>query len=217
MTFQQIKHHPDIVTYLQASDAVLTEIGYTEHGLTHASRTAAISRQILQKLGYDARTCELARIAGYTHDIGNLVNRQDHAQSGAVMMFGLLQKLEFPAQEIAQITCAIGHHDEKTAAPVSPIAAALILADKSDVRRRRVRDHAKVQDIHDRVNYAARSAVMRVEEEQRHIILRLNIDTQICPVMDYFEIFLDRMVLCRKSATYLQCDFELIINDTRLL
>lgn len=216
--FEDIKNNEEINEYIQQSNEVLGAIGYTEHGFAHCKRTADISARILRKLGYDERTCELAQIAGYMHDIGNMINRVDHAQSSALMAFGILQRLGFPPDEIAKVTSAIGHHDEKTAAAVNPIAAALILADKSDVRRNRVRDKETIlTDIHDRVNFAARKADLKIVKEEKMIKLSLEIDTEICPVMEYFEIFLDRMVLCKKAAYYLDYNFELTINDTRLL
>ncbi|MCL1896525.1 MAG: HD domain-containing protein [Clostridiales bacterium] len=217
LDFESIRGCAEIAACIRTSDSVMREIGYTEHGLAHAGRTAGEAGKLLRALGYDARSCELARIAGYSHDIGNHINRSDHAQSGAILLYGILRRLDFPFEEITQVTAAVGHHDERTAAAVNPIAAALILADKSDVRRSRVREGAMLDDIHNRVNYAVRASVLTVEAEKRMIVLTLQIDTEICPVMDYFEIFLDRMVLCRKSADYLHCDFELIINDTRLL
>jgi len=218
ITFEDIKNDAEINEYIMQSNEVLGAIGYTEHGFAHCKRTADISARILRKIGYDERTCELAQIAGYMHDIGNMVNRIAHAQSSAIMAFGILQKLGFPPDEIAKVTSAIGHHDEKTAAAVNPIAAALILADKSDVRRTRVRDKGTVlTDIHDRVNFAVRKADLKIIKEDKLLTLSLEIDTDICPVMEYFEIFLDRMVLCKKAAYYLNYNFELIINDTRLL
>lgn len=218
LTFEEIREDEEIKAYIQKSNEVLGAIGFTEHGFAHCMRTADISSRILQELGYDARTCELAKIAGYMHDIGNMVNRSGHAQSSALLSFNILHRKGFSINEIAQITSAIGHHDEKTAAAVSPIAAALILADKSDVRRSRVRDKdTVVKDIHDRVNYAARSADLAINIEKKLILLTLIIDTDICPVMEYFEIFLERMVLCKKAAGFLGFNFELIINDTRLL
>ena len=173
---------------------------------------------ILETLGYSERECELAKIAGLLHDTGNTINRTDHAQSGAFLAFELLRARNFPVEDVIAVATAIGHHDDKTAAPVTPVAAALILADKSDVRTTRVRNKSTVySDIHDRVNYAVFGSKLNVKKEEKLIILELSIDTLICPVMEYFEIFLDRMVLCKKSAAFLNCDFELIINDTRLL
>jgi len=217
-SFEEIHKDAEINEYIKQSNEVLGAIGYTEHGFAHCKRTADISARILRKLGYDERTCELAQIAGYMHDIGNVVNRVAHAQSSALMTFGILHRLEFTSDEIAKVTSAIGHHDEKTAAAVNPIAAALILADKSDVRRTRVRDKETVlTDIHDRVNFAVRKSDLKIATDEKMIKLLLEIDTEICPVMEYFEIFLDRMVLCKKAAYYLDYNFELMINDTRLL
>lgn len=217
-SYENLKKDEEIIAYIKAANDVLGEIGYTEHGLAHAVKTGTDASRILETLGYGERTCELAKIAGLMHDIGNTVNRCDHAQSGAFLAFELLRARNFPVSEVIAVTTAIGHHDEKTAAPVTPLAAALILADKSDVRTTRVRSRKTVKtDIHDRVNYAVFSSELEVDSEEKMICLTLKINTEICPVMEYFEIFLERMVLCKKSAAYLGCDFELIINDTRLL
>lgn len=198
LTFEEIRKNPEIKTYIERSNEVLGAVGFTEHGFPHALRTSDIASRILRELGYDARTCELAQIAGYMHDIGNLVNRHYHAQNGACLAFQILSRLGFSPDETAQIVSAIGHHDEKTAAAVSPIAAALILADKSDVRRSRVRNQETVSsDIHDRVNFAVQKAELKIDTEEKTIVLRMKIDTEICAVMDYFEIFLDRMMLCK--------------------
>ena len=188
--------------------------------------SAASAYMILTTLGYEQRTCELAEIAAYMHDIGNVINRIDHAQSGAVMAFRLLDNLGMPANEISLIVSAIGNHDEGTAAPVTPIAAALIIADKSDVRRSRVRsaDGAFVpttenlaKDIHDRVNYAVEKSSLYFSEDKKEIILDLDIDQKISSIMEYFEIFLDRMKLCRRAAEFLGVQFRLKINDAILL
>ena len=218
VTFEEIWKSEEVNAYIQNGNDNLGVIGFTEHGLAHAKRSSDVARQILQSLGYDARTCELAAIAGYMHDIGNVVNRSDHAQSGALMAFTILNKLQMDPAEIALVVAAIGNHDEGTAAAVNPIAAALILSDKSDVRRSRVRDKGTVAaDIHDRVNYAVERSAMEIDPENRTAVLNIVIDTTICPVMEYFEIFLTRMVLCRQAAQFLNLQFELIINDTRLL
>ena len=218
LTFEEIRKNPEIKTYIERSNEVLGAVGFTEHGFPHALRTSDIASRILRELGYDARTCELAQIAGYMHDIGNLVNRHYHAQNGACLAFQILSRLGFSPDETAQIVSAIGHHDEKTAAAVSPIAAALILADKSDVRRSRVRNQETVSsDIHDRVNFAVQKAELKIDTEEKTIILRMKIDTEICAVMDYFEIFLGRMILCRKAAERLGLQFKLIINDQPLI
>jgi metal-dependent HD superfamily phosphatase/phosphodiesterase len=218
ITFEDITKNEEINTYIKSGNEILGVIGYTEHGFAHAHRSANYSSNILKSLSYDKRTCELAAIAGYMHDIGNVVNRIDHAQSGALMAFTILTKMGMEPVEIAQVVSAIGNHDESTAAAVNPIAAALILSDKGDVRRTRVRDKETVKlDIHDRVNYAVERASMDIDAEQKTATLALTIDTEICPVMEYFEIFLTRMVLCRKAADYLGLLFELVINGTRLL
>ncbi len=218
VSFENLRKDGEILAFIEMANRVLGEIGYTEHGLAHAVKTGEDASRILSSLGYDEHMCELAKIAGLLHDTGNAVNRCDHAQSGAFLAFELLRARGFDYKDVLEITTAIGHHDEKTAAPVTPVAAALILADKSDVRTSRVRSRDTVyNDIHDRVNYAVFSSELDVDREKRMIVLTLKIDTLVCPVMEYFEIFLERMVLCKKSAAFLGCDFELIINDTRLL
>ena len=179
---------------------------------------AANARYILEKLGYSQRTVELVQIAAYLHDIGNLVNRADHSQSGAVMAFRILDKLGMDAEEIADIVTAIGNHDEGTGRPVSPMAAALILADKSDVRRSRVRNQEESKfDIHDRVNYSVRESELAIDEDRTVIWLKLTVDTTYGSVMDYFEIFMGRMLLCRKAAETLGLQFRLMINDQALI
>ena len=218
MTFEQIKKDPAIRTYIKRADEALLSLGYTEHSFAHVTHVAVTAGEILDTLGYDAREGELARIAGYLHDIGNLVNRIDHSQSGAVMAFRILDRLGFPADEIATVVTAIGNHDEGTGVPVSPIAAALILADKSDVRRTRVRNSdASAFDIHDRVNYSVMQSNLRINDERTEILLALKIDTAIGSVMDYFEIFLERMLLCRRAAEKLGLRFKLTINDQALM
>lgn len=216
--FENIKKDQEIKTYIEKGNAVLGAIGFTEHSFPHAMRTAVLASRILEELGYDERLCELAKMAGYMHDIGNIVNRHNHAQSGALLASQILHRMAFPAEEIVEIVTAIGHHDEPTAAPVTPMTAALILADKSDVRRTRVRrDKREAFDIHDRVNYAVHKSELRLDRENRSIRLKITIDTQQCAVMDYFEIFLERMLLCRKSAEAIGLTFELLINQTKLL
>lgn len=218
ITFDDILKNEEIKAYIENGNHNLGEIGFTEHGFPHARRSAYYAGMILETLGFEPRTCELARIAGYMHDIGNVVNRTNHAHSGALMAFDILNRLGMPPREVAQVAAAIGNHDEGTAAAVSPIAAALILSDKGDVRRTRVRDKKSVDvDIHDRVNYAVEHASTEMDMSRKTVTLNLSIDTAICPVMEYFEIFMTRMVLCRQAALYLGLQFELIINDTRLL
>lgn len=218
MTYKQIRENEAIRCYIEKADDSLKALGYTEHSFQHVSAAAKKAGYILSTLGYDERTVELSMIAAYLHDIGNLVNRIDHSQSGAVMAFRILDKLGFPAEEIAVIVTAIGNHDEGTGVPVSPVAAALILADKSDVRRNRVRnDDISTFDIHDRVNYSVTSTALEINDEHTQIELRLSIDTKYSTVMDYFEIFMQRMLLCRKAAEKLGLQFKLIINNQQLL
>ena len=208
----------EVRAYIRQGNDNLGVIGFTEHGFAHAKRSSDTAREILTALGYPERTCQLAAIAGYMHDIGNTVNRVDHAHSGALMAFTILTKLGMSPQETGLICSAIGHHDERTAFPVNPVAAALILSDKSDVRRSQVRKDAELEeDIHDRVNYAVEDSRLQIDPQGKLLIFHLTIDTKICPVMEYFEIFMDRMVLCRKAAQTLGLQFELIINGTRLL
>ncbi len=218
VTPEDIFSNKEVHSYIECGNNCLEAIGFTEHGFAHAKRSSNYARDILAALGYPERTCQLAAIAGYLHDIGNTVNRADHAHSGALMAFTLLNKLAMPPDEIALVCSAIGHHDEKTAYPVNAVAAALILSDKSDVRRTRVRKNAVLTaDIHDRVNYAVENTKLEIDPEKKVCLFNITIATEICPVMEYFEIFLDRMVLCRKAAQTLGLQFELIINNTRLL
>lgn len=218
MTFNDIKKCPEIRTYIKQADASLEAMGYTEHSFAHGTKCAEVAGKLLTELGYSEHEVELAKIAGFMHDIGNVINRVDHAQSGAVMAFRLLDKMGMPPEDIAAVITAIGNHDESTAFPVNAIAAALIIADKTDVRRSRVRNKETIYtDIHDRVNYAVEKADVCLDKENRTLTLVLSIDTQICPVMDYFEIFLERMLLSRKAAGYLGLDFKLNINGTAIL
>ena len=218
MTYNEIKKNKAIHNYIKAADASLGALGFTEHSFAHVTSVAEKAGYILDTLGYDERTVELVKIAGYLHDIGNLVNRIDHSQSGAVMAFRILDKLGFNSEEIADIVTAIGNHDEGTGVPVSEFAAALILADKSDVRRNRVRNEDETTfDIHDRVNYSVTSANLEISEDKKFIELSLTIDINYGSVMDYFEIFMERMILCRKAAEKLGLKFKLVINNQQLL
>lgn len=213
-----IKENQQIRTYIQKADETLEAMGYTEHAFAHVTRAAHFAQKVLLELGYPERLCELAWIAGYMHDIGNVVNRIDHAQSGALMAFRLLDNMGMDAEEIAMVCSAIGNHDENTAFPVNPIAAALILADKTDVRRTRVRNQdMSTFDIHDRVNYAVEKARTELSEDKKSVILTLEIDTGMSPVINYFEIFLDRMLLCRKAAEKLGLQFNLVVNGQQVL
>lgn len=218
MTYQEIKENEEINTYIRQADSTLSALGYTEHSFAHVTLVAEKAGYILSSLGYPLRTVELAKIAAYLHDIGNLVNRVAHSQSGAIMAFRILDHLGFPPDEIGQIVSAIGNHDEGTGVPVSPLAAALILADKSDVRRNRVRNQDESTfDIHDRVNYSVRKAELKINGAHTIIKLKLTVDTRYGSVMDYFEIFLQRMILCRKAAEKLGLQFKLMINEQQLI
>ena len=218
LTFEQIKTNPAIRTYIQRADESLVALGYTEHSFAHVTMVAEMAGYIMDTLGYPARTAELARIAGFLHDIGNLVNRVEHSQSGAVMAFRILDKLNCDPEEIATIVTAIGNHDEGTGQPVNAVAAALILADKCDVRRSRVRNRDFATfDIHDRVNYSVRKSLLKIDGEEKVIRLELDIDTEYGSVMDYFEIFLQRMLLCRKAAESLGLQFRLTVNGQNLI
>ncbi|HEZ7989573.1 MAG TPA: HD domain-containing protein [Ruminococcus sp.] len=218
MTYQEIKKNEEINTYIRQADLALSALGFTEHSFAHVTLVAEKAGYILQTLGYPERTVELVKIAGYLHDIGNLVNRVEHSQSGAIMAFRILDHLNFPPDEIGQIVSAIGNHDEGTGVPVSALAAALILADKSDVRRNRVRNQDISNfDIHDRVNYSVTKSELKINESHTLIKLKLSVDTRYGSVMDYFEIFLQRMILCRKAAEKLGMQFKLMINEQQLM
>lgn len=218
VTYKYIKQNPDIMEYIRRADKTLEVMGYTEHSFPHVERVAAVSAMILETLGYDERTVELARIASMMHDIGNVINRIDHAQSGAVMAFRLLDNLSMPASEICSVIAAIGNHDEGTGMPLDPISAAMIIGDKTDVRRSRVRNHDLLTfDIHDRVNYAVEVSKVRFNDDNSSIILELQIDTEISSVMEYFEIFMNRMLLCRRASEFLGVHFEMMINGSKIL
>ena len=218
VTFEEIKNNEAINTYIRKADQTLSELGFTEHCFAHVGIVATNASYIMETLGYSEREVELVKIAAYLHDIGNLVNRVDHSQSGAVMAFRILDNLHMPAEEICDIVAAIGNHDEGTGRPISPMAAALILADKSDVRRSRVRNNDPATfDIHDRVNYSVKKAELKINENHTLIKLKLSVDTRYGSVMDYFEIFMNRMVLCRKAAERLGLQFKLMINEQQLI
>ena len=218
MNYQEIRKNEEINTYIDQADQTLIALGFTEHSFAHVTLVAEKAGYILSTLGYPERMVELVKIAGYLHDIGNLVNRVEHSQSGAIMAFRILDHLKFPPDEIGQIIAAIGNHDEGTGVPVSALAAALILADKSDVRRSRVRNQdVSTFDIHDRVNYSVTKSELKINEAHTLIKLKLSVDTHFSSVMDYFEIFLQRMILCRKAAGKLGLEFKLMINEQQLM
>ena len=216
--FADVKKDEAIREYIKSADSSLLALGFTEHSFAHVGKVAADAEMILKSLGYPERDIELVKIAAYLHDIGNLVNREEHSQSGAVMAFRILDNLGMPPSEIATIVTAIGNHDEGTGVPVNALSAALILADKSDVRRSRVRNTDVANfDIHDRVNYSVKSSRLVTNVEEKEICLELEIETKYSSVMDYFEIFLGRMILCRKAAEKLGMSFRLCINGQMLL
>ena len=218
ITLKDIKENKELDALIRGAQKQLNAIGYTEHGHRHISIVSKRAGDILEKLGYPERTVELTRIAGYMHDIGNCVNRVDHAHTGAILAYNILKEMGMPIEEITEIMMAIGNHDENTGTAVSDISAALILADKSDVHRDRVvNKNLSTFDIHDRVNYAVTNAELEIDEKERKIILNLTIDTNICPVLDYFEIFMQRTMMSKYAAKYLKVWFELVINGTKLL
>ena len=217
LTYNEIRKNKEINTLLERGNEVLGSLGYTDHSAAHAAKVADTAGQILEKLGYSSREAELSRIAGYMHDIGNSVNRCDHAHTGAVLGWQILRELGMPLKETAVIMSAVGNHDEKTGTAVDPISAALILADKTDVRRNRVRNKVKASfDAHDRVNYAVLSSSLVIQKEKKVIQMELELDDSMCSVMDYFEIFLERMLMCRRAAEVLGCRFKLTANGSKL-
>ncbi|MDO4482980.1 MAG: HD domain-containing protein [Clostridia bacterium] len=218
MTFEEIKHNETVRMLIEKADATLGTLGYTEHSFAHVGSVADRCGYILTTLGYPAELVEKARIAAWLHDIGNLINRVDHSQSGALMAFRLLDKMGMPMEDIADIAAAIGNHDEGNGMPVSPMAAALILADKSDVRRSRVRnDDKSTFDIHDRVNYSVTKTELKINEAHTLIKLKLTVDTHYSSAMDYFQIFMERMQLCQKAAESLGLHFQLMFNEQKMM
>ncbi len=218
VTYDALRRDAAINTYITRADESLSALGFTEHSFPHVCRVAELAGAALRTLGYGEREIELARIAAYLHDIGNLVNRTDHSQSGAVMAFRILDHMDMDAEDIATVVTAIGNHDEGTGVPVNAVAAALILADKSDVRRNRVRNRdIATFDIHDRVNYSVEHSALRILPEEKVALLELTVDTQFSSVMDFFEIFMKRMLLCRRAAERLGLRFQLTINGQQLI
>jgi len=218
ITYEQLRKNAEINTYITRADESLSALGFTEHSFPHVCRVAEMAGSILRDLGYGEHEIELTKIAAYLHDIGNLVNRTDHSQSGAVMAFRILDHMEMDPADIATVVTAIGNHDEGTGVPVNAVAAALILADKSDVRRNRVRNRdIATFDIHDRVNYSVEHSALYVLKEEKVALLELTVDTQFSSIMDYFEIFMKRMLLCRRAAERLGLKFQLTINGQQLM
>ena len=218
ITLEDVIKNEEVEALIKGAQKQLDSLGYTEHSHRHISIVSKRAGEILEKLGYPERTIELAKIAGYLHDIGNCVNRVDHAHSGAILAYNILKDMRMPVSERTEIMMAIGNHDENTGTAISDISAAIILADKSDVHRDRVTNmNLSTFDIHDRVNYAVTNADLDLNAQERKIILNLTIDTKLCPVLDYFEIFMDRTMMSKYAAKYLKIWFELVINGTKLL
>lgn len=218
VTFDDVVQNKEVEALIVGAQKQLDGLGYTEHSHRHLGIVSKRTEEILTKLGYDEHTIELGKIAGYLHDIGNCVNRHDHAHSGAIMAYNILKEMGMPVEDRTEIMMAIGNHDEETGTAISDISAALIIADKSDVHRNRVsKTNMSTFDIHDRVNYAVTNANLNVDSVNRIVTLNLTIDIQICPVLNYFEIFMQRTMMSKYAAKYLNVWFELIINDTKLL
>lgn len=218
MIYERLKNDEAVRAYIRRADESLLALGYTEHSFAHVTRVTEVVKYILSKLDYSEKNIDIGCAAAYMHDIGNLVNRVDHSQSGAIMAFRILDKMGVEPEDLATVITAIGNHDEGTGVPVNPIAAALILADKSDVRRSRVRNRdVSTFDIHDRVNYSVTSSELSIDDAKENVTLDITIDTEYSSVMEYFEIFLGRMVLCRRAAETLGLCFKLVINGQNIL
>lgn len=215
--YREVRKNKEINMLINKGNSVLEVLGFTDHSVQHAARVAARAGRILKALGYDKHDIELARVAGYMHDIGNCINRNDHAHSGAILVYDILKGLDLPLEDILTIVSAIGHHDEKTGTAVDPVSAALILADKTDVRRSRVQNPVKETfDIHDRVNYAVLSSKLEIIDDKKTLRVKLELDDNICSLMDYFEIFLERMIMCKRASEVLGCKFKLVANGSKL-
>lgn len=217
ITFKEIRDNEELQLLIENGNSVLKELGFTEHSRRHAAKVAQCAGKILKELGFKKHEIELAKAAGYMHDIGNSVNRHDHAHTGAVLAYGILKDMGMPLKDVLTVTTAIGNHDEATGTAVDVVSAALILADKTDVRRNRVQNQVIANfDIHDRVNYAALSSVLDVDKEKKNIRMTLELDDSMCSVMDYFEIFMERMIMCRRAAEVFGCQFKLTANGNKL-
>jgi metal-dependent HD superfamily phosphatase/phosphodiesterase len=218
ITWQDVRQNPEVKAYIQMADQAMEVIGYTEHGDRHARRVGKVAGRVLQELGFSEREVNLAIIAGYLHDIGNVINREAQAQTGALLAQGILSRMGMNPKDLAEVLAAIGNHHEEDGSPVSHISAALILSDKADVHSSRVRNPKFIKfDIHDRVNYSAKKSSLRIDKENKTITLALEIDTEISPVMEYFEIFMSRMLMSRRAAEFLGCSFHLMINGTGIV
>ena len=218
ITFEDVKNNEEFKIYVKKADELVQVLGYTDHSAGHTLKVAANASKILSTLGYDERTVELANISAYIHDIGSMINRKAHAHTGAIMAFSILTRMGMHPDEIAIITSAVGHHDEDTGNAISPVSAAVIIADKTDVRRSRVRNEDFTTfDIHDKVNYSVVESELKVFADKKYISLQMEVDTSICSVMDYFEIFLGRMVMCKRAAEFLGTNFGVTVNGMKLL
>ncbi|HET7236266.1 MAG TPA: phosphohydrolase [Actinomycetota bacterium] len=216
ITFEEIQQDPELSAFISAADRVMEGLGYTEHGFRHANLVGRIAYNVLTRTGFDTRTANLACIAGYLHDVGNMLARESHPQTGGLLVYHALRD-RMPSLDLAQVVSAIANHEEENGYAVSAVSAAVILADKSDVHRSRVRKSGQIEfDIHDRVNFAAEQSFLRVDSAAKTVSLELTIDTQISQVMEYFEIFLGRMQMCRRAAEILDCRFKLLINGAEL-
>lgn len=217
VTYDDIRNNEEINTLIAKGNSVLYAMGYTEHSAKHAAKVAAEAAKILEQIGADPHEIELARIAGYMHDIGNVVNRHDHAHHGAILAYGILKEMGMDLDDALIVTTAIGHHDEKTGTAIDKVSAALIIADKTDVRRNRVQSMSQATfDIHDRVNYAVLSSKVEIDNERKTIQMTMELDNAISSLMDYFEIFLDRMIMCKRAAEVLGYRFKLRANGSKL-
>ncbi|MCS7151593.1 MAG: HD domain-containing protein [Endomicrobia bacterium] len=218
VTVEDLKQNSIVRSFIEAANEYLGSIGYTEHGFRHVMLVSEVAGNILRLLGYPTRICELAEIAGYLHDIGNVINRRDHGQSSAILAMEILDSIGMPADEISMIISAIGNHEEEIGEPINPVSAALILADKSDVNKNRVRNPKMISlDIHDRVNYAVERNFLEVMPDKKLICLKLDIDTKLSSIIEYFETFMPRLIICRRAAGYLGCKFEMVINGQKVL
>lgn len=217
VSYEDVKNNEEVNALIERGNEVLKTMGYTEHSKTHATKVAVTAGSILEQLGYNEREIELAKIAGYMHDIGNSINRYDHAQSGALLAYQILKDMGMPLEDILYVITAIGNHDEGTGTAIDVISAALILGDKTDVRRNRVQNNVmSTFDIHDRVNYSVLSSDLEIDAENKVIQMNMEIDSEIYSVMEYFEIFLGRMVMSKKAAQVLGCTFKLVANGSQL-
>lgn len=217
ITYKDVRIKQEINSLIERGNEVLAELGYTEHSRRHAARVAENAGKILERLGFEKEDIELAKIAGYMHDMGNAINRHNHAESGAILAYQILKDMKMPMEDILKVVTAIGHHDESTGTAIDVVSAALVLADKTDVRRDRVQNPVPANfDIHDRVNYAALCSVLEIKEDKKVIQMNLELDDTICTVMDYFEIFLQRMMMCKRAAEVLGCRFKLVANGSKL-